>query len=340
MANSGIPAKARAVYGTFLKKSDYDSLIQRSSVSAVTAYLKATPEYRKIFAETDETNIHRGKLEYILCEHIFHTYIRLRKFSSDRKDGILDFYVKKCEGEQLIKLITAIASGTQQSFFLDFPAYLMDYMSFDAAEAANAADFKELVKLIAPIRIYKPLIPYLEAEKPDINKCITVVNSCYLSWAFGVINRDFRGRKRERLKQFFLRKTDMDNILLCFRLKKFFDEDEERIKELILPFHYRVKPADIDAALRSQTPVDSLIKLLCDRCIPQKISVDEGFPELAAMRSHYEFFRHTLALTSDETESLFSLIVLLDTQRMNLQKIIEGIRYGELPSEIEKLVII
>ncbi len=339
MANSGIPAKAKAVYGTFLKKADYDSLIQRSSVSAVTAYLKSVPAYRETFSETDEMTIHRGQLENILSEYIFRTYIRLRKFGSGRKNGILDFYIKKNESEQLIKLITAVASGTQQSFFLDFPAYFMDYMSFDAGEASAVTNFRDLAKLIGHIKMYKPLIPYLEAETPDINKCITVVNGCYLSWIFSVVNRDFKGQKRERLKQFFLRKTDMDNILLCFRLKKFFDEDEERIKELIIPHHYRIKPSDIDTALRTQNPSDSLIKLMSDRCISAKISIDESFPELAAMRSHYEYFRHVLALTCDETEAMISLTVLLDTQRMNLQKIIEGIRYGESPSEIEKLVI-
>ncbi len=340
MADSGISAKAKAVYGTFLKKSDYDTLIQRTSVSAVTAYLKTVPAFREIFADVNEAVIHRGELENILNEYIFRTYMRIRKFSPDRKKGILDFYIMKTQAEQIIKLITAIASGNQQSFFLSFPAYLMDYFSFDAAEAINVSGFKELARVLSAVKFYKPLVPYLEDEKPDINKCITVVNSCYLSWVFGVINHDFRGEKREQLKQFFLRKTDMDNVLLCFRLKKFFDEDEERIKELILPFHYRVKPADIDNALRSQYPTDALIKLMCDRCIPQNISVDDSFPELAAARSHYEFFRHRLALTCDETESLVALVVLLETQRTNLQKIIEGIRYGESPSEIEKLVII
>ncbi len=340
MVSSGIPAKAKAVYGTFLKKSDYDTLIQRTSVSAVTAYLKNVPAFRETFAETDESSIHRGELEDILNEYIFRTYMKIRKFSPDRKNGILDFYIRKIEAEQVIKLITAIASGNQQSFFLSLPAYIMDYMSFDAAEVSSVQTLKELAKVLANVRMYKPLASFLEAENPDINRCIIVVNSCYLSWMFDVINRDFKGRRREQMKQFFLRKTDMDNVLLCYRLKKFFDEDEERIKELMLPFHYRVKPADIDAALRSQYPTDALIKLMCDRCVPQRISVDESFPELAAARSHYEFFRHRLALTCDETESVVALIVLLETQRTNLQKVIEGIRYGEAPSEIEKLVII
>ncbi len=340
MANSAVPAKCRAVYGAFLKKADYDSLIQRTSVGAVTAYLKGVPEYRELFAETDETTIHRGQLESILGEHIFRTYIRIKKFSTGGRNGILNFYLKKCEAEQIIKLITATASGTQQSFFLSLPAYLMDFLSFDAEEAAKASGFKELAGILSSVKMYKPLIPYLEAENPDINKCIAVVNGCYLSWAFGAVNRSFKGRQRERLKQFFLRKIDMDNVLLCYRLKKFFDEDEERIKELILPFHYRIKPADIDGALKSQNPTDALIKLMSDRCVSGKIGIDDSFPELSAARSHYEFFRHRIALATDETESLFALIVLLETERMNLQKIIEGIRYGEAPSEIEKLVII
>lgn len=340
MAGSGITAKAKAVYGTLLKKSDYDSLIQRSSVSAVTTYLKNTPAFRELLSETDESTIHRGQLENILNEHTFRTYMRLRKFSQDRKNAILDFYLKKTEAEQVIKLITAIASGNQQSFFLGFPAYLMDYLSFDAAVASGASDLKELAQILSGIKMYRPLIPYLEADEPDINKCIIVVNSCFIGWAFSVISRDFKGRRREKLKEFFMRRVDMDNVLLCYRLKKFFDEDEERIKELIIPFYYRVKPADIDAALRSQTPTDALIKLMCDKCVPRKISVDENFPELAAANAHYDFFRHRLALTCDETESMFAISVLLETQRMNLQKIIEGIRYGEAPYEIEKLIII
>ena len=338
--SGAIPAKAKTIYGAFLKKSDYDSLIQRTSVSAVTAYLKTTARYKSAFAEVDEAMVHRGQLEHILSERIFRGYVRLKKFSSLQKNGISDFYIVKSEMEQVIKLIAAVAAGTKQSFYLNFPPYLMDYISFDLEEAVRADSLKDLARVLGRTKMYKPLIPYLEAENPDINKCIIIVSSCYLGWAFSAINRDFKGRKREQLKQFYLRKADMDNILLCYRLKRFFDEDEERIRELIIPFHYRVKPADIDAALKNQNPTDALIKLLSERCISGKIGIDESFPELAAARAHYEYFRHRLALTCDETEALFSLLVLADTERLNLQKIIEGIRYNEAPSEIERLVII
>lgn len=340
MGGSVVAAKAKAVFGTYLKKADYDNLIQRGSISAVVAYLKTTPRYAPVFGEVDENTIHRGTVEELLSEHIFRRYVRMKKFASGDKRGILDFYVRKTETEQVIKLIAAVATGTQQSFYLSMPAHIMDYLSFDPEETAHCKDFKELAAVFEKNKLYKPLIPYLSVENPDVNKCITVVNSCYLSWAFRAIDSEFRGKKRDTLKQFLLKKTDTDNVLLCYRLKKFFDEDEQRIKELMLPYHYRVKPADIDTALKSQNPTAALIDLMSEKCVHKSVEIDESFPELGAMQSDYRFFRHRLALTGDETEAIFSLLVIADNERTNLQKIIEGIRYGENPSEIEKLLVI
>ena len=339
MSNSSIAAKSKAVYGSFLKKSDYDSLIQRNSISSVVSYLKASPRYGAAFSGIDENTIHRGKLEEILGEFVFRDYIRLRKFGSGKKGSILDFYIRKAETEQIIKLIAAVATGSQQSFFLNFPVYLMDYLSFDPGAAAKCVNFSELAAFLGRIKVYKPLAEMLSQDKPDINRCIIAANSCYLNWAFSTINRDFKGKKRDMLKQFLLRKTDADNVLLCYRLKKYFDEGEERIKELLLPYHYRVKPADIDNALKAQRPSDALIALLEEKCLSKRLDADEKFPELSCAKADFIYFRHRLALTGDETEAIFALLILADNERTNLQKIIEGIRYSETPAEIEKLII-
>lgn len=340
MSNSAIAAKAKAVYGSFLKKSDYDNLIQRNSVSSVVSYLKTTPRYSAAFSEIDENAIHRGKAEEILGEFVFRDYLRLRKFGTAKKGSILDFYIRKSETEQIIKLIIAVATKNQQSFFLSLPVYLMDYLSFDPASASHCADFGELSKFFGKTKLYKPLAEILNAEKPDINKSIIAANGCYLAWAFSTINRDFKGKQRDTLKQFLLRKIDADNVLLCYRLKKYFDESEERIKELMLPYHYRVKPDDIDTALKAQKPTEAIIQLMEKKCLSKGIAVDEEFPEISAAKADFNCFRHRLSLTGDENEAVFALLILADNERTNLQKTIEGIRYGESPAEIEKLIII
>lgn len=340
MANSAVAAKAKARFGQFLKKSDYDNLIQHRTISSAVGYLKGTPRYRPVFADIDENTVHRGTVEELLSQHVFKNYIRVKKFGTGKKNGILDFYIKKNEADQIIKIITAIASKTQQNYYLNLPVYLMDYLDFDPAKAAKCKDFKELSEILGALKIYKPLIPLLKSDTPDINKCITVVDSCYIKWVFDAVNKGFKGKEKEKIKRFFLRRTDMDNILLCYRLKKFFDEDEEFIKNLVIPYYYRIKPVDIDNALKNQNPTEALISIMEKKCVPKRIAIDEEFPELGIMKADYEFFRHKLFLTNDETEAIFSLLILADNERTNLQKIIEGIRYGENPSEIEKLIII
>ena len=85
MNNNAIAAKAKAVYGKFLSKADYDNLMQRNSVSAVVAYLKTTPRYKNAFLDIDENTVHRGMIEDILSEYIFKRYVRLRKFGSGKR---------------------------------------------------------------------------------------------------------------------------------------------------------------------------------------------------------------------------------------------------------------
>lgn len=339
MSNSAIIAKSRAVYGTFLKKDDYDNLIHRTSVSAIASYLKGAPRYKKLLEGADPALTHRGQIEALIGKEIFETYMRVRRYSTAKRGGITDFYTRSIEAEQLSHAIVAVATGNQQSFFLAIPDYIMDKLSFSAEAAAKSENFSDLLHVIDGTIYFKALKPYLEAAEPDINKCLNVINACYIKWAFTSIDNEFKGKKRGEIKRFFLKKADCDNVLRCYRLKKFFDEGDDRIKSLLVPYHSRVKPEDIDDALKSQDPTSALIQLLSEKCIPSVGQVNDDYPEIDIAREIYRCFKQRLALTTDETEAVYALIMLMETERENLLKIIEGIRYGMQPQEIEAFII-
>ncbi len=338
MANSAAVAKAKAVYGTLFKKEDYENLVHRNSVSTAVSYLKGTPRYGAVFSGYDGAALHRGQIEQLLGKSVFESYLRIRRFSSG--GPIMDFYLKEREAEQLSKAIAAVAAGTQERFYLSFPDYLMDRVGFDPKTAAQAKNGRALLAAIRGTVFEKPLAPFLSGEEFDLNRCSTIVFSCLLSWTFTELNKSCRGKERERLKTFFLRRADSENLLACYRLKRFFDEEPTRIKTLTLPYHYRVKPREIDDALSAQNPSEALLRLLSERCVSRNIAVEEDSPEAGIARGNYEYFRHRLALTSNEIEALYALMILLDTERTNLQKIIEGIRYSIPPQEIEKFIIV
>lgn len=339
MANSAAVAKVKAVYGTLFKKEDYENLLHRNSVSTAVSYLKGTPRYGAVFSGYDGAALHRGQIEQLLGKCVFESYLRIRRFSFS--DGAaMDFYLKEREAEQLSKAIAAVATGTQERFYLSFPDYLMDRVGFDPKAAAQAKNGKALLAAIRGTVFEKPLAPFLGGEALDLNRCVTAVHACLLSWTFTELSKSCRGKELERLKSFFLRRADSENLLICYRLKRFFDEEPERIRSLILPYRYRVKAREIDDALSAQNPSEALLRLLSERCVSRNIAVEEDSPETGIARANYEYFRHRLALTSNEIEALYALMILLDTERTNLQKIIEGIRYSIPPQEIEKFIIV
>ncbi|MCM1334683.1 MAG: V-type ATPase subunit [Bacteroides sp.] len=339
MANGAVIAKSKAVYGTLLKKEDYENLVHRSSIHAVVSYLKGTPRYIGVFSDSDVSLFHRGQVERVLGRAVFESYRRIRRFSA-RRDGIMDFYIKSQEARQLAKALVAVGTGKQESFYLAYPDHLIGRIGLSPEALAKAKDGETLLAALGGTIFERPLAPLLRGGELDVNRCIIAVNGAVLAWAFGEIDRSERGKQRERLKSFFLRKADCANVMTCYRLKRFFDTDAGRIKELILPYRYRVKPYEIDEALSAADPGAALMRLLSERCISRDILVDPDLPEIAIARGNYEFFRRRLALTANEAEALYALMILLETEQTNLQKIVEGIHYGMAPQEIEKYIII
>ena len=340
MSSGAIVAKSKTVFGSFLKKEDYMSLIYKGSVAGVVAYLKQKPRYKAVFSEVNEANLHRAQAEALIEKNVFDSYMKICRFAAGDKKGIMSFYIKKLEAGQLIKAIIAVNSGAQERFFGNLPPYLMDRMSFDPEEAARAKTLRELLRVIEKTNYYKALLPILSADKPDMEEAALAVNCCYIKWAFTKLQGSVKGKARDRLKAFFLRKADLDNLLLCYRLRVNFSLEPEEIEKLLIPYHYRVKVNEIDEALKAANPVSELKKLFLSKKLAENIMRKDDCPELGAGAMSYKFFRHRLALAENETEALYSLMTLFETEAMNIYRIIEGVRYGLPPEEIEKYIII
>lgn len=339
MSSGAIVAKSKTVFGSFLKKEDYMSLVCKGSVSGVVAYLKQKPRYKALFAEVNEAGLHREQAEALIEQNVFDSYMKICRFAAGDKKGIMGFYLKKLEAEQLIKAIVAVSTGGQERFFGSLPPYLMDKLSFDPEAAARAGNMRELLSVLERTPYYNELYPILSEGNPDIETAALGVNCCYIKWAFSKL-QNVKGKTRDRLKSFFLRKADLDNLLLCYRLRANFSAEPEEIEKLLIPYHHRIKTSEIDEALKAPDPVSELKKLFIRKKLAEKIKREDDCPELGAGAMSYRFFRHRLALAENETEALYSLMVLFETEAMNVYRIIEGVRYGLPPEEIEKYIII
>ncbi len=343
MANSSnaLIAKARAVYGGFLDSEDYNNLVHKQSVGAVAAYLKGTQRFGKVFSNVVENQVHRGQVEAILDKNVFEYYIKLCKFSAESKNGFSSFLIKRKEIEQIVNAIIFINIKSYDSFITSMPTYLTEYASFDLMAMASCRTWDDLLKVLAETPYAKVLKPFLNTVgQADVEDCSTALYLYYTKWAFKQIGNSFKGSEAAELKEIFLRQADLDNLLTCYRMKRYFGESNENIKRVLKPFHYRITMQQIDEILSSNNPDEKIFDILRKKYFKENIEYDRDNLEVAIRRYNFSRCKKQLRLSKNGTMVMYALVMLFEVEQTNIRKIIEGIRYSLAPQEIEKLLVI
>lgn len=337
-----IIAKAKAIYGKRLTPEDYNFLLHKGSVSGVAAYLKETERYHKTFAHVNENQIHRGQVEQLISKDMFELYIRLCKFMAADKNSFCFYLIRELEIKQIIAALVYIKAGSSDGYLLEMPTYLMEYTCFDLMKLAKANTYREVLEVLSDTPYYKVLKMLLSTfrRQDDMNEAAVTLYAWYIGWAFKAIERSFKGSEATALKEIFLRRSDLSNITVCYRKKSLFNEDADRIKKSLYNVHYRLTPSMVDEILSQPDAADRLLGLLKRIYFKDRIEYDPENLEIAVRRYNYSFYKRQLGFTDNGVMALYSLMVLCETERANLQTIIEGVRYGRPPSETEKLLVI
>lgn len=335
-----INAKARAIYGKRLTKEDYNNLVHKNGVSGVVAYLKTTERYRRLFANVNENQIHRGQVESLLAKYVFELYMKLCRFMSADKNSFCMYMIKELEIKQIISALMYIGAGSDDGYLLEMPAYLSGYLSFDLMKLSKAKNYTEVLDAVESTPYYKILKPLLIGAKDgeNLEECAVTLYSGFLQWAFKAIDKDHKGTEAKMLKEMFLKQADLSNIMICYRKRSLFNESSEEIKKSLYNQHYRVTPQVIDDIL-SQQDADKKLTELLKRLYLKNVEFDPLDLETSIRRYNYAFYKKQLYFTSDGTMALYSLMGLCQMERSNLQKIIESARYDRSPEETEKLLV-
>lgn len=340
--SGAIIAKARAMCAESLTPEDYRSLLRKGNVSAIISYLREKERYRRIFSGLNEAHVNRGKAEQLLHKYLFEAYIRLCRFMSADKSGFCYYYVKECEYKQIIDALIYMSSGNRDGYIKVLPGYMIEHSSVDLLGLARAESGDEFLYALEPTpysRVLAPVLRGKRAEEIDIERCGLALYKNYMRWVMKALERGQTPKEAKELKKIFLQKADLENILTCYRMRKYFASDTETIRRLLKPYHYRVTDERLVKILAQANSFELLEGLLKNDFFKGKIPFEAQNPEVSIRRYNYEFCKRQLVMTDNPTMALYSLMTLLDNECANLRKIIEGVRYGLEGAEIERLLV-
>lgn len=335
-------AKVRALYGKRLLGEDYEALLQKKTVGEVAAYLKRETAYAGLLAEVREDLVHRGQLESLIRRRKLDITLSLAKYSYSN-NTFMRLFLMQAETEQLLGVLRVLGSPGINSLVASFPAYLARFLSFDLYALAGVRTFEELLEVLehTPYReVLLPLAPQ-KAAAADVTACETALLTAYYRRALALVNARYSGEDRRTLRELILRRADLYNLTVIYRLKRYFAADPHRISAclIILGEKTAVGRHTYDSLLASSDAATVLVRL---RNIPmlQKYLEDKDQDiDLVMTRYLQAASRKTFRFSQIPAVVLLCYMTLLEIEIENLTNIIEGIRYSRPAGEIRGLLV-
>ncbi len=340
MSGKAISAKAAAMYGKRLMPDDFSVLARKQSVAEISGYLLHDTAYSEALAGIRESLIHRGQLETLLRKELFFRYYHLCIYDFSGNDSFFRYLYGKAEIDQILLILKLINAGNTSKYILSLPAYFMDNASFDLMELTKVTTFNELIHALLQTpyaAVLKPFRPR-EGEHIDIPACETAMLRFYYERLFTFIAKHFGGSQRKSLEKLFFMQAELINLSTIYRLKEYYSKSPAEIKTHIYPYYYRLSKQRLNAL--TETPDGaSFIKELKTTGYREYLS-DSEFIEHFTERALYQMCRRLMRTTVYPSVALVCYMILLQTEVDNIIYIIEGVRYGMPPAEIEKLLIL
>lgn len=341
LSDTAILTKVRAMYGRRLTPQDYTELLHKQTVGEVAVYLKSQTHYQDVLSQMQESQIHRGQLEHLIRMEQFRCYRRILGFCKNG-NSFYRYVIWYMEVQLIIERIGCFYTGISPDDVSDFPAELERYLSFSMIELHKAKNFREMLRVLGHTGYDKVLAPFDPGEgKPDLLQCEHALQVFQFQHLAQLIEQRFRGSVRKNLLSIYSTHIELLNVITIYRLKRFGCYPAEVIRGQLIPAlaQSRLEQKLWDRMIEAQS-VEEAMALLANSGYAKYLDGDYTFIEYTAKSIRYHLSKRFMTFATDAPTGFAAYMVLSQIEKENIINIIEGIRYGLEPEQIEKLLIL
>ncbi|MEG0877293.1 MAG: V-type ATPase subunit [Oscillospiraceae bacterium] len=333
--------KARALFSRRLTRNEYMELMRRRTVTELAVFLKAHPYFKNTLKQMPTKDLHRAQLESMLTHDIFIKYKSLLRYDFS-KDSFSRFLLIETETSQILDALRLISIGQHEDFISRMPAYLQNSLGIDLMRLAKASSFKEVLQVLKFTPYYKVLLPIYHDDEQlsNLPRLECAMLTYYYSTIEDLIRKCFNGREQREVEQLFLQEAELYNLSLIFRVKSFFPNEytPDELQGMLLPIVYKVSPRKMKE-LTTAADLNALDSLIRSLGMPNYFASKRT--EHTGANEYNPLYRQAITLlhfTTSPSAALAAFICFAKQERNNIINVIEGVRYGLAPEEIEKLL--
>ena len=134
------------------------------------SYLKSYTHYSEALRDVNERDVHRGRLEILLRQHLFYEFDSLCRYDSRMSTGFSAYVISKTEVEQIMRFLTLLNTSSTEKFIYQYPAYFSKHTELDLQRLALARNYDEFLAVLSNTKYSHILSKY----KPDENRLLPI----------------------------------------------------------------------------------------------------------------------------------------------------------------------
>lgn len=338
---SGITTKVRAMESRLLTDGQFQEMAALEDVRSAADYLKQQPAYAGIFADLDDSMLHRGYIEQILTQSEYRDFTKLYRFASLSQRKFLDLYFMHYEIEIIKRILRHVIN--HQTAILDLSMFQDFFDKHSAIDLVSLTEAESLQDLISRLEgsVYHGLLTRLtDRDGIGVFDYELQLDLFYFKSVWDVKTKVLTKTEQKILGECFGCRLDLTNIQWIYRSKKYYTLPEADIYALLIPVRYRLKTDQVRRLVEAPS-LDEFYLALKDTFYGRLPDLDlDEKPDVELL--YHQILNRIYNNTSRKYP--YSIAVLdsyLYFKELEMQKIIttlEGIRYGLGANDINALV--
>ena len=338
-----LAVEARAMFGNRLSASEYETLLQKKTVSEAASYLKNETYFSTTLSGINEKAIHREQLESLLRMDIFHRLEKLERFGGDDDQGFIYAFVMRSEIRMILSCVRYIATNDEEirsSLIASLPIFAEKYFSFNLKRLPDVTSFSDLLDVLKNTPYEKIVYRYQTQNMEEIDY-IALEHDLELELYSDTMRflAKYKGKETsEVLNQIIMSKAELINLSAIYRLKKYFHTPAARIQDFMLPYNCFFKQHELEDMIQNcdaQDVLDRVAKRYHRYTRDLRFTSIEQYMQMIQFNMNH----HVMEYYQDSSLVLLSYLLLGETEIQNLINIIEGIRYQIAPDRIRALLV-
>lgn len=238
---SGIVTKVRAMEAKLLKPEQFTEIANLRSVPEIYDYLRSNTAYAGILDTLSEDQIHRGNIEKVLTQSLYHDYTKLYRFCGQKQRRFMKLIMKNYEIDLINYCLRIVINHYKKPFDLDYKKPFFDrYSQISIEKLITSRTTDELVENLKGTEYYAPLQKLKDAQSITLYDYNLTLDLYFFTSTWKEQKKVLKKPDLELIMREQGSRIDLLNLQWIYRAKKYYNMKPADIYLLLIPIHYKL----------------------------------------------------------------------------------------------------